>query len=189
MSKATKIKRPPAIRGNDGLIYLPDMSEATVQLADVHFGHKHNYHRLIERHKNGTISTYAVRTITDEGKRVKQGLAHDVMGVHHSVMIDHINGNTRDNRRCNLRLCTASQNNQNKRPSGVSVYLGVYLCANKWRAMITLGSGKKKHLYYGLIEKDAADAYDDAAVTYYGHDAFVNDPVRMAQKRLAEAVA
>lgn len=46
-----------------------------------------------------------------------------------NVEVDHINHNTLDNRRCNLRVCSRTQNNRNKssHKNSTSKYLGVSL--------------------------------------------------------------
>jgi hypothetical protein len=61
--------------------------------------------------------------------------------------VDHINGNTLDNRRANLRLCTQSQNLMNKRKmsnntSGVS---GVTWDKSKGKWQVTIRANFKNH--------------------------------------------
>jgi len=73
--------------------------------------------------------------------------------------VDHIHGNTLDNRRSEIRLSTPSQNNMNKhkQSNNTSGYKGVYLCkrSNKWRVSIW-ANGKRKA--FGHFD-NAADAY------------------------------
>ena len=63
------------------------------------------------------------------------------------MVIDHINGNVGDNRPCNLRYCTNSQNvgkqSANKRP-----WLGATKSRNKWKAVIVKGGVRH---YLGLF--------------------------------------
>jgi hypothetical protein len=62
--------------------------------------------------------------------------------------IDHVNGARSDNRWCNLRLASATENAQNKTPYGVKNhgFKGTKLDANgKWRAQITV-DGKVKYI-------------------------------------------
>jgi hypothetical protein len=93
------------------------------------------------------------------------------------MYVDHINGDSLDNRRRNLRICTASQNSCNMRtPShNKSGYKGVHYsrCAKKWQAGLRV-NGKTKYL--GLYENatDAAIAYNEAATKYYGEFARLN---------------
>lgn len=91
--------------------------------------------------------------------------------------VDHINGDTLDNRRSNLRLCTVSGNNHNRMKSknNTSGYKGVsWLKQNqKWRAYIKVNS-KDKHLGCYLDKEDAARAYDKAAKEYFGEFARLN---------------
>ena len=76
-------------------------------------------------------------------------------------MIDHINGNSLDNRLCNLRECTSSQNNQNHQghkkttsfPPGVRRTV-----SNKFEARIRVNN-KAIQLGTFVTEKEAAEAY------------------------------
>jgi hypothetical protein len=90
--------------------------------------------------------------------------------------VDHINGNGLDNRRCNLRPATRSQNNMNRaKRRGVSKFKGVSPKRGKWRAY--LKTGKKQH-NLGVFESeyDAARAYDVKAKEMFGEFARVNFP-------------
>ena len=92
--------------------------------------------------------------------------------------VDHINGDGLDNRRCNLRICTRTQNARNVRAQqGSSSFKGVswIRSAKKWRAGIR-ASGKKIYLGQFDAEEDAARAYDDAARTLHGEFAWLNFP-------------
>ncbi|EOU9504825.1 TPA: HNH endonuclease [Pseudomonas aeruginosa] len=78
-----------------------------------------------------------------------------------TLVIDHINGDGRDNRLINLRLVTHSQNqrNQVKRRTNSSGVTGVYRCCNtgKWTGQITVDGRHLSIGSYALLE-DAAKA-------------------------------
>lgn len=90
---------------------------------------------------------------------------------------DHINNDRLDNRRCNLRVCTRTQNNANcrKRDNGSSKYKGVgwYKRYRKWHARIRI-NGTRKHLGYFDDEREAALVYNEAARKYFGEFARLN---------------
>lgn len=93
-------------------------------------------------------------------------------------LVDHKNGDPLDNRRENLRLATPQQNTHNRgiNPRNRCGFKGVMWRKdrNKWLAKITI-SGQFIHL--GLFEDilDAAKAYNEAAIKYFGEFANLND--------------
>lgn len=93
--------------------------------------------------------------------------------------VDHINGNGLDNRRCNIRISTNSQNQAN-RSAGVNNtigFKGVRLAkgykSKPWRADIKL-NGKRKFLGYYSTPKEAAYAYNKASETIFGEFSRLN---------------
>ncbi len=130
---------------------------------------------------------YTTRGITiqsqNKAKNIKQKTK--IIRMHRLIMkgklksnkeIDHINGNSLDNRRCNLRIVTRSQNNMNqKKTRGTSKYKGVSWHKNnkKWRSQIRLNG---KQMYLGLFdnEAEAAKAYDKRAKELFGEFAKPN---------------
>jgi hypothetical protein len=85
--------------------------------------------------------------------------------------IDHINGNRNDNRACNLRLATRSENMRNtkKRQGGTSNHKGVSWESgrSKWRADIRI-NGKSRQIGRFDTELEAYAAYCEAAIAHHG---------------------
>ena len=94
--------------------------------------------------------------------------------------IDHINGNTCDNRRENLRICTHIENSRNRAiTGGSSQFKGVTHDKNsgRWYACIRV-DGTLLSLGYFECETEAAQCYNAAATEYFKEFARLN-PVPM----------
>ena len=84
--------------------------------------------------------------------------------------VDHVNSDGLDNRRSNIRLCTKSQNNANRRSfKGTSRYKGVYFDKkrNRWVAEIQK-DGRRRWLGMFEDESDAGEAYRNASLELFG---------------------
>ncbi len=113
---------------------------------------------------------------------VKQKTMHRLItNAPKGMVVDHINHNGLDNRRKNLRLCTVSQNNRNRRPitrpNKGSKYKGVTFDKkrNYFKALI---QHNKKKYFLGSFKSQikAAKAYDKAAKKFFGEFAYLNFP-------------
>lgn len=92
-----------------------------------------------------------------------------------SKYIDHINRNKLDNRKINLRPCTASQNVRNRglNKNNTSGYKGVIRFKDGWRAQISL-----RYKFYDLgiyaTAEEAARVYNQKALEFYGEMIYLN---------------
>jgi len=125
---------------------------------------------------------YAARQdVNPKTRKYKLIFMHrEIIEIGDGLFADHINHNTFDNRKANLRPATQTQNNRNRRKfSGPSKskYKGVYWKPHikKWVAQIGVN---KKVIHLGCFKKQkaAAKAYDKAAIKYHGQFACLNFP-------------
>ena len=122
--------------------------------------------------KNRSGNLYANRLSYENGyKNRKRILMHRLLNNTPDGMdTDHINGNSLDNRKCNLRTATREQNQWNRfaNKKGSSKYKGVYWHkqSSRWRASIQV---KKRRIHLGnfVTQQAAAVAYVDAAKKYF----------------------
>lgn len=118
--------------------------------------------------KNGGYGTIMLRGKLYLAHRLAWLYVHGEWPPH---LIDHINGNRGDNRICNLRPATSSQNAINKklRSDNVSGSRGVYWKRNerKWIAQIGV-QGKRIHLGSFEDQQKAEHAYRNAAALHHG---------------------
>ena len=118
---------------------------------------------------------YAQRYGVINGKQVCVFMHREILGLKYKdgKLTDHRNGNGLDNRRFNLRVCTAAQNVWNRRSKGKSKYRGVRKFYHRWQAKIQ-SCGRYTHLGMYASAKEAAKAYDKAAKEAYGEFAWTN---------------
>lgn len=104
-----------------------------------------------------------------------------VYGVWPDGFIDHINGNKSDNRIENLRICTNSQNQMNRKVTSKSItgIKGVFSRGKRFYSQIVV-SGKTICLGSFGNSLDAATAYNNAAIKYHGEFATLN-PIKEKQ--------
>lgn len=112
-------------------------------------------------------------------KKVTYRLHRLIMGAAPGMVVDHINGDTFDNRRSNLRFATVAQNAANSKlpKNNTSGFRGVYWFkpAKLWSAQIR-ANGKNQHLGYFKTVEAGARAYDEAAKRLHGNFARLNFP-------------
>ena len=136
---------------------------------------KWHYHK---HHSNGG---YAIRTDRTNGKQRAVHMHRVILerkGFKNFAQTDHRNQNKLDNRRGNLRPATASQNkcNNSKNKNNTSGYKSVSWDKRreKWRAQIMINR-KNKFLGYYDDPREAARAYNEAALKYHGEFAVLNE--------------
>jgi len=116
---------------------------------------------------------YAYTTIG--GKRY--ALHRLLIGADEGYDVDHISGDNSDNRKSNLRICHHAENQRNRKLTSTNQigYKGVNIPNGRKRfvAQVRLND---KTIYLGSYEtaKEAAAAYDRAAVLYHGEFAKTN---------------
>lgn len=119
-----------------------------------------------------------------KGKSVK--ISRIIMNHPKGMFVDHINGDTLDNRRINLRICNRSENMRNRRvnKNNKSRFKGVYPYYSWYKkkdgtrrkyfcAQIFI-NGKNKCLGYFDTKEEAAKKYNEVAKEVYGEYARLN---------------
>ena len=104
-----------------------------------------------------------------------------IMNCPEDMVVDHINHNKLDNRKCNLRICTIAENNKNRKKQNGnyrSQYKGVgwHKNSGKWSTIIYINNKRK---YIGLYddELEASIEYDKASIMYHGAYCKTNHPI------------
>jgi hypothetical protein len=157
-------KRQIRIEGNIAYVPLPHGREAIIDAEDAELVGKYNW----SLYSKGYAAT-SVRAAN--GKKKTLSLHRLVMNPPDGMDIDHIHGETLDNRKSQLRFATHSQNEHNKGApaTNTSGFKGVNWSKRnkKWRAQIRSNS---KSIHLGLFHSPEAAhaAYCEAAKRLHG---------------------
>ena len=154
---------------NYGEVYKVPLTNGQFAIIDIDDFDIVNKHTWCARFSKQTNSYYASAGTKTNGRHVSLNMHRVVMRAGKGDVVDHINHDTLDNRRCNLRLATTSENMMNriKQSNNTSGYKGVCKKGSKWSARIGVGG---ERLYLGTFEtKDEAySSYCEAAAKYHG---------------------
>lgn len=136
-----------------------------------------DYERVMEHgswhRKEGTDTRGGGYAVPNHAQRPRPAMHRVVMGLGlGDPGLDHRNGDRLDNRKENLRIATASQNQANTRKMRrsqpmTSRFKGVSLDRGRWLASIRV-RGRKRNLGRYGTEEEASAAYERAAREAFG---------------------
>ena len=143
----------------------------------------------LAKHTWSVTTGYAKAWVNGKTVRMHRLIMNAKRGEH----IDHKDRNPLNNQKSNLRFCTPSENQKNKKPSGKSKYIGVYphqtkvkkyrkktndyvtyISKTRWLATIKI-NGKYTYLGRFKSEIEAAHSYNNAAKKHHKEFANLND--------------
>ena len=135
-------------------------------------------------HLSGPPNRYAVRTniSKENGKYIYKSIFmhRELLKTEKENIVDHIDRNSLNNQKHNLRIANNSQNaaNRNKKPRKNCKYIGIQY--KKWKNTKEhwVGIIKKDNKYYNTYkyytQLEAAMAYNELAKKYHGEFAILN---------------
>jgi hypothetical protein len=160
----------------DGTLLIPLTKGqfAIIDAADLPLVAGYNWHAC---RKGSTWYAQRPDTTTLPGRYLHVKMHHAIRGT--SAMTDHVDRNGLNNRRSNLRPASSSQNvaNTKMRHDNTSGFRGVVWDRRKqkWEARLHVQK-RKRFLGYFADVRDAARAYDTAALEAFGEFASLNFP-------------
>lgn len=159
----------PVVYGSDiygktiGIIKLTKGQISIIDLEDVNLVGQYNWFAHSRPTKYKTEFCASRNVPTDAGKQKTMRLHRFIMNCPCGMEVDHLNGNSLDNRKNNLKIVNHHENCQNRHNERSSKYPGVYwdITSQKWVARIR---NKDKSYSLGRFdsELDAAQSYRDA---------------------------
>lgn len=155
------------------LLYQVPLTKGKVALVD-----KEDYEEVSKYNWYCSTLGYAVRNYKKrDGSRGKKFMHREILRAPKDKNIDHVNHNTLDNRKDNLRFANKSKNGMNRQvnSNNTTGYKGVILRKDtkKYRAHITKNSKRYWLGQYETVEK-AAKAYNKKAIELFGEYAKLN---------------
>jgi len=163
-SRGPGLKWPSGLRESNFMKEIPltNGGVALVDDGDFHFVMKWKWRRTSKGYVRANDGGHLLHRI--------------IMNAPDGKLVDHWDGNKLDNRRSNLRMCNNQQNIRNSKPrSGTSNFKGVSKDGVRWIAKIKV-DGVSIALGGYSAERDAALAYDRAALKHFGEFARLNFP-------------
>lgn len=166
-----RMKRHAVIQPQDQSYKIIPLTKGQNALVDTEDYERVNRWNWVAHWAGCTKSFYADRE--EDGKTFS--MHRFVMNCVGDEQVDHIDGDTLNNRKYNLRKCTQAQNTKKKRKRESSLYIGIYKVGKKWAAEVA-GDGKRIYLGRFISPESAARARDVAAKKLHGEFAVMNFP-------------
>lgn len=164
----------PSVLDDNHLIPLTQDQFAEISAIDCGRVSRFKWHAAWYKHAKSFYAVRSVRTVSDGRVTIRLvSMARFVLGLEPGDLrqADHIDGDTLNNTRDNLRIASVAENVRNRRRqrNNTSGFKGVSWCgeSNNWRACIAV-NGKNKHLGLFLTRELAHAAYCKAAVELHG---------------------
>jgi len=159
-------------------IHLSNGYKCIVDDSDYSFLSKSKWSADVRNGGKPSERVYAVRVVRVNGKPKKIYMHRVITGAEKRCeIVDHINRDTLDNRRCNLRVVDNARNLKNTGVSRTSKnkYKGVYYVErlDKYRVRTTINGKLKSFGSYSDIE-EAAKKYNSVIRKHYGEDYYLN---------------
>lgn len=110
---------------------------------------------------------YASGVIRSNSERRTILMHRIIVGAKTGQLVDHVNRNSLDNRKSNLRIASKAQNNYNSVRWGRFAGVTWHKRTERWRAQIGV-RGKQIHLGHFLNRQDALAARLKAEIEHYG---------------------
>lgn len=109
-----------------------------------------NINWCIRKQTRNKSFTYYVFTVNN---KIYMQLHRYLMNCPNDMTIDHINHNTLDNRKCNLRICSHSINNKNRKTKASTGETNIYFENNKYRVRIQKNYKNIDYGRYNTLEE------------------------------------
>ena len=162
----TKPIRQIYVEGNIAIVPLTRGFQAIIDADCLHIAQGANWSAMVPKSKAG--KQYSPYAITGRGIL----LHREIMQAGKGQIVDHINGDTLDNRRSNLRFCTHVQNMQNSKnfETNTSGHRGVWFRRDRGRWISEIYfENKKIHIGSFCLKEDAAKAYEEKSKELFGN--------------------